>query len=112
MSGELGDCFVRAYRYFSDNQRSLGSNAFLVHGLVSGQGKLTGIVFCHAWVEVGDTVVDMTQPPSMQKLPKLAYYALGQIRTVFRYDFQQVMKKSLQYQTYGPWESVLLNNPY
>ena len=105
LSEQLGDCYQKAYRYFQKHP-----NFLLVHGLVHGQGKLNGVIYDHAWVEDGNTVIDMTLPKQLQKLNKKVYYALGKIKTTFKYDQDQVVKKSLEYETYGPWEDVLLKN--
>ncbi len=104
----LGDCYVVAYR---EQQKS--RDAILVHGLVNGQGKLKGIKYNHAWVEIGDTVIDRTiQSESMQEMPKLAYYALGDIKTTYKYSFMEVIERSLETETYGPWEDELLSNKH
>ncbi len=105
---KLGECYQLSYKYFN----SYDKNIKLVHGLVHGQGALTGIVYNHAWVEDGNTVIDKTLPPKLQKLDKKVYYALGKIETVFKYSHDEVNKKSIEYETYGPWEKVLLKNKY
>jgi hypothetical protein len=53
--------------------------AVLVHGTVTGQGPIAGMRYGHAWIEVGDVVLD----PSNGRFVcarKSAYYAAGEIR--------------------------------
>ena len=86
---------------------------FLVHGLVSGQGKLEGIKYNHAWVEDDHIVYDYSNNRNIQ-LPKSLYYRIGDIQKgeVYKYNFEEVNKNSLKYKTYGPWEPKLLKHPY
>ena len=103
-----GDCYVVSYNYMMNNQ-----GAKLVHGLVDGQGALQGMTYNHSWVEEGNMIVDMTLPKEVQKtLPKEVYYALGNIKTTFEYSFEELLGKAQEYETYGPWEKVLLKNKY
>lgn len=107
-----GDCYVVSYKYFNSNCFK-NKNLRLVHGLVSGQGALKGIIYCHAWCEDGETIIDMTLPPKIQKeLPKGLYYAIGHIKTTFEYDYNQVNENAQKFGTYGPWEEVLIKNKY
>jgi hypothetical protein len=107
-----GDCYVQAYQYFQSNahrDRSLR----LVHGLVTGQGKLEGLVYNHAWCESKNKVIDTTLPKKFQKsLSVREYYEIGKIKTVFKYDFNEHLDKVVEYETYGPWEKILIRNKY
>ena len=51
-----GDCFVVALHTFLENPKRY----VLVHGVVTGQGPLEGIEYCHAWVidDSNDIVID------------------------------------------------------
>ena len=97
-----GDCFVVALHKFLSNPQRYK----LVHGVVTGQGAIEGIQYTHAWVEDGDTVIDMTLPKDLQKLPKMLYYALGHIKLTREYDANEVYKMMEKYGTYGYWDSV------
>lgn len=103
-----GTCYQDALMYMMDND---DDDLYLCHGLVTGQGAIKGIVYNHAWVEKGNTVIDETVPIEM---PKAVYYALGRInkKTVFRYNHNEMRKKATKFRTYGPWEKVLLDNEY
>jgi len=47
-----GDCFVVSGKYMMDNCR-MNNNLRLVHGYVTGQGKIEGIRYEHGWIEDG-----------------------------------------------------------
>ena len=104
-----GDCYVKAWDYFQNNFKD---DLRLVHGLVTGQGPLEGIVYNHAWVEKGNKVIDPSQPRGRQEFPKDLYYKIGKIKTVYKYNREEVAKKAVEYRTYGPWEKKLLKNKY
>jgi len=102
-----GDCFVVSLHKFLENTNKYK----LVHGVVTGQGVLDGLQYNHAWVEDGNTVIDMTLPPNMQRFPKDAYYAIGQIQITRKYNAQQVYEMIDKYETYGPWDKVFEKYP-
>lgn len=103
---KLGDCYVQAYNNFFHN---LSKNPLLCHGVVIGRGKLEGLHFTHAWIEIGDTVIDTTMPIFANGVPKQAYYSIGRVQEdkTFKYDIDQVLEKSRKWGTYGPWEDIL-----
>lgn len=103
---KLGDCYVQAYNNFF---RNLSKNPLLCHGVVIGKGELEGVHFTHAWIEIGDTVIDTTIPIFANGIPKQAYYSIGQVQEdkTFKYNKDQVLEKALKWQTYGPWEDIL-----
>lgn len=103
---DLGDCYVQAYNNFFHN---LSKNPLLCHGVVIGRGKLEGLHFTHAWIEIGDTVIDTTMPIFANGVPKQAYYSIGQVQEdkTFKYNSDQVLEKSHEWGTYGPWEDIL-----
>lgn len=108
-----GNCYQVAYRYFMSNYFD-NPNLRLVHGLVTGRSNIYGIIYNHAWVEdiKNNIVYDMTMPEVFQKVPKDVYYALGNIKTVFKYEHSQVIDNSIDFKTYGPWETELLNQEF
>lgn len=103
---KLGDCYVQAYNNFFHN---LSKNPLLCHGVVTGKGELEGVHFTHAWIEIGDTVIDTTIPIFANGIPKQVYYSIGQIQEdkTFKYNRDQVLEKALKWKTYGPWEDIL-----
>jgi hypothetical protein len=103
-----GDCFNLAFNYIQNNHRVI-----LVHGLVTGQGALEGIVYNHAWCEDGSKIIDMTLPKKLQKsLDTKFYYTLGHIKITYRYTFKEALEKANEHGTYGPWEIKLQKNKY
>lgn len=102
-----GSCFVDAYHEFMKNPNQYT----LVHGVVSGQGPLEGIRYCHAWVLDGDIVIDRTLDPEMQRLPKALYYYIGQIEITREYDLKAVHAMTAEFGTYGPWDDIFNKYP-
>ena len=103
---KLGNCYVQAYNNFFHN---LSKNPLLCHGVVTGRGKLEGVHFTHAWIEIGDTVIDTTMPIFANGVPKQVYYSIGQVQEdkTFKYNTDQVLEKAHKWNTYGPWEDIL-----
>jgi hypothetical protein len=103
-----GDCFRQAWRNFYSN---LGSNPppLLVHGIVTGQGAIEGLQFCHAWIEIGDVVIDTTIPLFAGGVPRQMYYSMARLdeKNLFKYNREQVAENAVKYKTYGPWEDIL-----
>lgn len=101
-----GDCFRQAWKAFYSN---LNRDPLLVHGVITGQGAIEGIQYVHAWIEIGDMVIDTTISLFKNGFPRDAYYGLARVdeSRVFKYDRFQVSDKAMEYQTYGPWESEL-----
>ena len=108
-----GDCYVVAYRYFMSNGNK-NKDLRLVHGLVTGHGAIKGIVYNHAWCEdiKKNMVLDYTMPECFQEVPIEVYYALGQVQKEHKYTMQEVLDKSVEEGTYGPWEDELKKNKY
>ena len=101
-----GNCYQTAWQTFYSN---IAKKPLLCHGVVVGKGRLDGVKFTHAWVEIGDRVIDETMSISRYGISKEAYYQLGNIdpKLVFKYDSAQVSKKAVEWGTYGPWENIL-----
>lgn len=97
-----GDCFVQALNTFMKNPRKYT----LVHGVVTGQGPLEGIEYCHAWVIDGDYVIDNTLPAGYNKMPVSEYYRIGDISLTHEYNASEVLEMLDKYGTYGPWDDV------
>jgi hypothetical protein len=105
-SCQAGDCYCAAGHYLMEHGMSK-PNLVLVHGEVTGQGKIKNIKYGHAWIEDGDMVIDNSQGRHIE-LPKMVYYALGNIEPekTFRYTLEQMRKKILDTEHWGPWELV------
>ena len=104
MKGE-GDCYEAAAKLLYAHRSCPG--IVLVHGTVTGQWPIAGIRYGHAWIEVGDVVLD----PSNGRFVcarKADYYAVGEIdESVTRYVFAEAARQMLETRHYGPWEKRL-----
>lgn len=103
-----GDCYEANGRYFMDHAVFPGGEPHLrlVHGEVTGQGRLDGVKYGHAWIEDGGTVIDVSNGRNL-RMPKAAYYALGRIDdNIHVYTPEQFRKKVMQYKHWGPWDLV------
>lgn len=103
-----GDCFVVAVENMMDD--GPGGDMLLAHGIVSGQGALSGIRFVHAWNEFpSGYVLDESNGNSIL-MPVSQYYEMGDIdqEEVYLYDFEEMGRKILEFGTYGPWESEFM----
>ncbi len=107
---ERGNCYEAAAKLLHAHRDCPG--IALAHGTVTGQGPVAGIRYGHAWVEIGEVVLD----PSNGRLVvarKTAYYAAGEIaEPVARYTFAEAAREMLETGHYGPWEKrPSPNNP-
>ena len=125
-----GDCYESAGKYMMDlcTLASDHCDLILVHGEVTGQGRLEGIKYGHAWVEKGDLVIDKSNGRDIE-MPKFLYYQLGRIGeievdmsnwgqpgfsssnaatikggNIHRYSWEEARQKILEYKHWGPWE--------
>jgi len=109
MKGE-GDCYEAAAKLLYAHRSCPG--IVLVHATVTGQGPISGMRYGHAWIEIGDVVLD----PSNGRFVcarKAAYYAVGEINEpVTRYAFEEAARQMLETRHYGPWETrPILTHP-
>ena len=103
-----GDCYEANGKYFMDHAVLPGSDKGmrLVHGEVTGQGSLEGVKYGHAWVEDGNTVIDVSNGRNT-RMPKALYYAIGQIDrndNTHAYKPKEFRKKVMQHEHWGPWD--------
>lgn len=108
-----GNCYQAAAdfcigKFYAPEMIEFKGEPYLVHAEVSGQGKLDGIRYGHAWIEDDENVYDYSNNREII-LPKAVYYAIGQVRTddpkkYKRYTFQEAREKMLETQTYGSWD--------
>lgn len=103
-----GDCFKVAADLVVDHSfPSKYKGAVLVHGMASGRGEISGVRFGHAWVEIGDEVIDYSNGLNA-RLPKELYYAIGNIKTTLRYSRKETMMNLMEHKHYGPWEKEIM----
>jgi len=95
-----GNCYKVAGNLIVDVK-----DGFLCHGLVTGQGEVEGIRFGHAWIELNDTVIDVSNGKQLV-MSKKRYYRIGNIKEteVKRYNQHEALVKMLKTGNYGPWK--------
>ncbi len=103
----LGDCYEANGKYFMEHSMGGGrGNMRLVHGEVTGQGSLAGVNYGHAWVEDGNTVIDVSNGRTI-RMPKAVYYALGNIEwndNIHKYKVDEFRRRVLDHEHWGPWD--------
>lgn len=107
----LGDCYEAAGRYIMDNGL-LGpkKDLILVHGEVEQQGH-PFLRYGHAWVEDGDTVIDVSNGRDIQ-MPKVIYYTLGRVYpdkppfepNIHTYTVKEFQRMVNEHKHWGPWD--------
>lgn len=100
-----GDCYSAAFRTLEQLHARGHDGARLVHGLVTGTGgPMAGERFAHAWVEIGDVVIDNSNGQSTHTRYE-PYYAIGDIdaRELIRYSLEEARRALLEQLHYGPW---------
>ncbi len=100
-----GDCYVAASRFLL--MLGSGANAHLVHGEVEGQGRIAGVRYGHAWVEINGAVIDPSNGRNLC-MNRERYYRIGKIAAakVRRYSFREMVEATAQFGHYGPWENL------
>ena len=95
-----GNCYQGAFDYVMSHD-----GWTLVHGIaVVTAGPNKGKKFGHAWCERGEIVYDAA---SDMEVPKIIYYAIGQVGYTHPYTKEQAREEVLQSMTYGYWDSKL-----
>jgi hypothetical protein len=103
LEGKMGDCYQAGGNLI---MKFFGKKEYkLVHGMVSGQGSLSGVRFGHCWVESKSTVLDHSNGRKLE-IPKQVYYMIGSIDpTECRYyTAEQAAKFMVKKKHWGPWE--------
>lgn len=82
----------------------------LVHGIPTGQGPIAGVRHGHAWIELEDQVIDISNGKNL-RCPKVVYYAIGNIREeeCIRYSREEARRWVLETEIWGPWELEVEN---
>ena len=100
-----GDCFSKNGKIFMDMALFGGrNNLILVHGEVTGQGRLEGVNYGHCWIEDGDYIIDESNGRNI-RMPKTDYYKLGRIGdNVVKYDVKEFRRKVLEHEHWRSWD--------
>lgn len=98
---KLGDCFEAAGRLAQDLDAAFLS-VKLIHAQVSGQGKLRGVRFWHAWVETQGVALDLANGRRIgMRVDK--YRAAGGVLNVREYEVAQALIEAVRSRHWGPW---------
>ena len=98
-----GDCYEAAAMFVVAHAKSHGIR--LVHGEVTGTGgEVLGIRYGHAWVELGDVVIDPSNGRCVV-VRRPVYYAVGQAASTRAYTPDQAIRFLIDTRHYGPWEN-------
>lgn len=102
----VGDCFKANCKLLHDELSNV-PDARLVHAYVNGGGKLKGIRHPHAWVEIGDVVLDHSGGKK-RVIRSDVYHAIGGVRKepgeYASYSAEEAYKKLLKHRHWGPWD--------
>lgn len=104
--GKLGDCYEVSGRFIMNKMGATKDEPYkLVHGMVSGQGKLEGLRYGHAWIEYGNVVIDNSNGKE-RNYPKELYYVVGNIipKETIYYTPTEAVKRIAKYKHWGPWD--------
>jgi len=101
-----GFCFDSCARWLVFEQGRDYPQAKLVHGTVMGRGPLADKRFTHAWVEIDDWIYDVSQDLLVEKDH---YFQLSEGEGYVTYTSDEVMKKIIETEHWGPWDDDLLN---
>lgn len=105
MTAKLGDCYEASADYVLAHEGTI-----LCHGIVTGTaGEVEGIQYGHAWVEFedGDHLVLDVANGSVDEIPRILYYKLGQIEKVVTYTRDELCEAIMENEHYGPWDESL-----
>jgi len=107
-----GDCYYAAGKIALDNdfikKHEFIGTPYLIHAEVTGQGGIKGLKYGHAWIEDDVLVYDYSNNREL-KIPKVLYYAIGNIKTTNpkkyqKYTFKEAKEKMLSSGNYGCWD--------
>jgi len=105
-----GDCFQANGRAFMRRIDAGARNVVLVHGEVTGKGRIEGVKHGHAWIEesIGGAVfVRSFANGGDLFVDRDSYYELGRIgENVHRYDAAAFRQRVLEHGHWGPWDLV------
>lgn len=113
----MGTCYVDTYRYFC-YECDL-PNALMVHGILHGRNDLKGWTYGHAWIELGDVVLQPVKNSASGKTYGLAFvnrkeqfYELYQVdeSKLVRYSKDEALKLGVEQRHFGPWHELGLGD--
>lgn len=106
-----GDCYKAAYDYVQQLSDKMNAGSvskappFLVHGdVIPTCGPDKGRRINHAWVEMGDDVLEVSNGQKLQR-KKEVYYRTFQARDRIRYRLLNAQLEYAKSMHYGPWDT-------
>ncbi len=102
-----GNCYINAINYVNNNRHN---NFKIVHGIVTGQGKIKGYKIVHAWVEDENSCYDHNAATNnVEKIPKETYYTMANVKliSIRKYTLQEVYDLIEKTNHAGPWDKKL-----
>ena len=94
-----GNCYKEAVEF-----QILNPTWILVHGIVTGQMKIEGIKYGHAWCEKENIAYD---PVADMYLSADVYRLVGQAYSVQEYSYTSAKEMMSEHGHYGPWDKVI-----
>ena len=102
-----GSCYYNAIEFLV----KYDGDYKVCHGIVRGQGAISGNYICHGWVEDDLYCYDHDgKTNNVTKIAKALYYAMGNIdeSKVVRYSRQEVFEHVSMTDHAGPWKPELV----
>ncbi|MFA6455291.1 MAG: hypothetical protein WCW40_00610 [Bacteroidota bacterium] len=88
------------------NDLKLNREIYVVHGsAIPPIGPHKGRHIIHAWIEIGDTVIE-TSNNQLDSYPKEEYYKTHSINPIIRYSVIEALQKVEKYKIFGPWHTM------
>lgn len=110
--GKLGTCYEDVFKHLCYENEIPGM--ILVHGVLHGRDKLTGWVYGHAWLELGDVVFQpvkqqggKTYGLSFVNRKEIFYktYKIDETK-LKKYTKDEAMKLGVETGQFGPWHDL------
>lgn len=101
---EKGNCFKNVIQWVTRNEGI--NDSVIVHGKVTNHTKN---VIDHAWIEMGNSVID---PTVGVKMDKIEYYAITKAEADSKYSSEQALINAIRSKNGGPWTKQEVGNRY
>ena len=104
MFGRSGIFAGNCYKVAADLMLASRNKKFvLVHGLLEGKVMFDGLIIGHAWIEMGDVVIDEANGRKFY-IEKEEYYRTRHVIHVRKYTLEEARTLKKRFGTYGPWD--------
>lgn len=113
---KLGTCYIDVFNFFC-YECDL-NDVVMVHGILHGVGELEGWIYGHAWIELGDVVLQpivqedgITHNLAFVSRKEIFYkkYNVSEI-TLRRYNKELALELGIRYRHFGPWHDLGLGD--